>query len=109
MATMSARLPPLSGPPLMLDSASRRMSLRRFLNALRACLRSCGPGVPAASVGCDMIGSSQCFVLWQACEYNAATGMVRGQGSGGVRHLPGWVLLLGWHALRYSEGRGGKF
>src|SRR5262245_55574089 len=42
MATMPDEPPLLSGPPAMRDSSSRRVSFRRFLNALNACLSVSG-------------------------------------------------------------------
>src|SRR5262245_51344615 len=51
MATMCERRPP-SGPPLRLDSSSRRISLRRLRNAFSATLSSSGVGA-GGGVGLD--------------------------------------------------------
>ena len=45
-----------SGPPAMLDSASSRVSLRRFLNALKARFKSSLDGEPGVSEsGADIV------------------------------------------------------
>src|SRR5438034_7647964 len=64
MATISELRPLLSGPPLMLDSASRRVSLSRFLNALIAAFNSSEVGVGD--------GVSGMAVLFTRCELVAA-------------------------------------
>src|SRR5207245_4813052 len=45
MAVIPELRPLLNGPPPILDSASRRVSFKRFLNALRAAFKSCCVGV----------------------------------------------------------------
>src|SRR3981189_709952 len=48
MATISDFRPLVSGLAVICDSASRRVSFNRFLNALRACLSSSDVGEPCA-------------------------------------------------------------
>src|SRR5262245_47103010 len=58
MATMPDPWPVLMGPPRSFDSSSRRVSFRRFLNALKAALSSCGLGEPGGGASAVDMGRS---------------------------------------------------
>src|SRR5436309_1944045 len=54
MATISEPWPLLKGPPAIFDSSSRRVTLRRLLNALKAALSCSDVG---GKSGVDIVGS----------------------------------------------------